>query len=89
MYEQVCFASKFDIKMFAQDEAHIVNMAHTQPIVCTQCVQSNAKLFKIKIKVRKVITTFVDTVFSLHFSYDSLTDFVPSSFEMFVYSEIQ
>ena len=78
---QMCFASNLAIKMLTQDGAHIV-MA--QPIVCKQCVQLNTKLFKLKIKLRKVIITFVDTVYSLYFSLDFLTAFMPSLFGMFV-----
>ena len=80
------FCSNFAVKMFAQVWAHIVFM--TQPIVCKYCVQFNAKLFRVKIKLRKDIITSVNTVFSWYFSWDSLTAFIPLLFGMFIYSDL-
>ena len=57
------------------------------PIICKYCEQLNIWLFKVKIKLKKVIITFADPITYLHFSFDSLTTFMPSLFEMFVYSE--
>ena len=85
MYRQISFASKFGIKILGQDGAHIVPMAH--PIICKQCEQLNIWLFKVKTKLKKVIITFADSITYLHFSYDSLTTFMPSLFGMFIYSE--
>ena len=56
-------------------------------IICKQCEQLNIRLFEAKIKLKKVIITFVDSVISLHFSQDSSTIFMPSLFGIFVYSD--
>ena len=48
-------------------------------IICKECAQLNTKLFKVKIKLGKVIITFVDTV-----PKGLLNCFMPLSFVVFV-----
>ena len=48
---------------------------------------SNVCCCKVKIKLRKVTITFLNTIFSLYFSWDSLTSFMLLLFGMFVYND--
>ena len=50
-------------------------------------MELKAKLFKVSIKLKNLMITFVVIVLLGWLSYASLTAFIPSLFSMFVYSD--
>ena len=62
---------------------------HCIPITWKYFMELKAKLFKISIKCKNVMTTFLATVLLGWLSWPSLTAFIPSLFGMFVYSDLK
>ena len=62
--------------------AQIVSIA--QPLVCRKFFELNIKLFKVRMRAKKVVITFVAIVFFVKFSWDIFAAFIPSEFGMLV-----
>ena len=55
-----------------------------QPLVFRKFFELNIKLFKFRMRAKKVVVTFVVMLFFLKFPWDIFTVFIPSEFGMLV-----
>ena len=72
-----CFRLKWSMNIF-----HIVPITHL--LVCRKFYELNIKLFKVRMRPKKVVITFVVIVFLVKFSWDIFTVFTPSEFGILV-----
>ena len=62
----MCFCSKEVMNKFSYDGAQIVLIA--QPLICRKYFKLNIKLFKVRMRAKKVVIRFVATAVFVRFS---------------------
>ena len=73
--EYMCFHSKYSMNIFAQ----VVPIA---TLVCRKFLELNIKLFKVRMRAKKVVIIFVAIAFFVKFSWDIFIAFIPSELGM-------
>ena len=86
LYGYIRFDSNCCIKILAYGRPQIVPISH--PITCRSWEKLNIKLFKVRIRLRNMIITFVDTDLDGCLSEASLTALIPSLLRILVYKDL-
>ena len=74
------FRSNWSMNIFAWNGAQIVTIA--QLLVCRKFFELSVKLFKVRMRAKKEIITFVAIVIFVKFSWDIFTAFIALDFGM-------